>query len=141
VRTESGFTLLEVVLVLATIGVLAAVAIPVTGRLLDGIRVRAAAGEAYALFGARRQLAILHGRMTTVEVDTLRRRITVRSNAETLRSRPLGEIHGVRLHATRPATVYAPNGLGYGLSNLTLVIRRGRAADTLTVSRLGRVRR
>jgi prepilin-type N-terminal cleavage/methylation domain-containing protein len=137
----TGFTLLEIVIVLAVMAVLAAIAIPVTGRLLDGMRVRAAAGEAYALFGTGRQLAILRGRMTTVEVDTVRRRITVRSDAETLRSRPLGEIHGVRLQASRPATVYAPNGLGYGLSNMTLVIRRGRAADTLTVSRLGRVRR
>jgi len=36
---------------------------------------------------------------------------------------------------------YAPNGLGYGASNLTLVLRRGERAETLVVSRLGRVRR
>jgi len=36
---------------------------------------------------------------------------------------------------------YAPNGLGYGASNLTVVLRRGSAAETIFVSRLGRVRR
>ena len=34
----------------------------------------------------------------------------------------------------------ADAGLGYGAANLTLIARRGRAADTLVVSRLGRVR-
>jgi hypothetical protein len=31
-------------------------------------------------------------------------------------------------------------GLGYGAANLTLVARRGRAAESLVVSRLGRLR-
>jgi len=36
---------------------------------------------------------------------------------------------------------YAASGLGYGASNLRVIVRRGASADTITVSRLGRVKR
>jgi hypothetical protein len=35
---------------------------------------------------------------------------------------------------------YSPTGLGFGASNLTLVITRRQTTDTVVVSRLGRVR-
>ena len=49
--------------------------------------------------------------------------------------------HGVTLSATRDSMAYAPNGLGYGASNLSIIVRRGAVTDTVVVSRLGRVRR
>ena len=52
----------------------------------------------------------------------------------------LRDAHGVRLGATRLELRYTPNGLGYGASNTRLTIGRGRSADTVIVSRLGRVR-
>jgi len=136
-----GATLLEMVLALALITLAMAIALPAFGRLLDGMAVRGAAAEAHALFGTARHVAIHRATPVTVELDTARARIVVRASADTVRARDLGSIHGVHLAATRATTVYAASGLGYGASNLTLVIRRGDAADTLTVSRLGRVRR
>jgi hypothetical protein len=35
---------------------------------------------------------------------------------------------------------FDPHGLGVGVANLSLIIRRGRAADTVFLSRLGRIR-
>lgn len=136
-----GFTLVELAVVLAVAGILAAVSLPAISRFRDGMGVRAATAESYALFGSARHLAILHARPATLEVDTLRRRLIVRSGVDTIRVRPLGAVHGVRLSASRLTTTYGPNGVAQGVSNLTLVIRRGSSADTLTVSRLGRVRR
>jgi hypothetical protein len=46
---------------------------------------------------------------------------------------------GVRLHATRDSMAYGANGLGVGAANLRLVLSRGARADTITISRLGRV--
>jgi Tfp pilus assembly protein FimT len=134
-------TLIETLLVLALIGILAAVALPAFSRLLDGIAVQGAASEVRALFGTARHLAIHRGEMVTVHVDTTADRVLVHTAADTLRVRPLGEVHRVTLSASRPVTTYAANGLGYGASNMTILIRRGRAEETLTVSRLGRVRR
>ena len=53
----------------------------------------------------------------------------------------LGSSHGVMLSASRDSMAYAPNGLGYGAANLTIILRRGESAETIFVSRLGRVRR
>jgi len=136
-----GITLVELALAMTIVCLASALAVAGARLLLDGMRVRAATGEAHTLFGAARQLAILGSRMVTLEIDTTGRRIVVRAAAETLRVRELGEVHGVTLTATRLSTTYGANGVGYGASNLTLIVRRGRAADTLTVSRLGRVRR
>ena len=52
----------------------------------------------------------------------------------------LGHAHGVTLASSRDSLAFDVRGLGYGAANLTLVARRGRAAETLVVSRLGRVR-
>lgn len=135
-----GATLLEIVLALSLAAVAMAMALPAFTRLLDGMAVRGATAEARALFGTARHVAIHRAAPVTVELDTVRARIVVRATGDTIRTRDLGAVHGVRFTATRATTVYAASGLGYGASNLTLVIRRGAAAETLTVSRLGRVR-
>ncbi|CAN5145467.1 hypothetical protein BH23GEM2_BH23GEM2_25630 [soil metagenome] len=136
-----GITLIELALAMAFAGIVMTMGVSGARRLLDGMSVRAAAGEAHTLFGAARQLAILRAQRVTLQIDTTAGRLIVQAAADTLRVRELSEVHGVRLAATRLATTYERNGLGYGASNLTLVVSRGRAADTLTVSRLGRVRR
>ena len=40
---------------------------------------------------------------------------------------------------TRDSITYAPTGLGYGAANTRIIVARGRWADTITTSRLGRV--
>jgi hypothetical protein len=54
--------------------------------------------------------------------------------------RDLHAMFGVRIASARDTMAYDVRGLGIGLSNLSLVIRRGRAVDTVFLSRLGRVR-
>jgi hypothetical protein len=46
----------------------------------------------------------------------------------------------VELRATRDSLAYDPYGMGRGASNLSIVIRKGAAVETVFVSRLGRIR-
>ena len=140
-RAHTGFTLLEVLLVLTIIGVLTGIAIPRAQRLLDGVAVRGAAQDAAGLLELARQIAMTRGERVSVDIDSMPARLTMRAGTDTLRRRNEQAIHGVRFSATRSPVVYSQLGMGFGVSNLTLIVSRGGAAETVTVSRLGRVRR
>ena len=66
--------------------------------------------------------------------------ILVRTGADTLEQRDLLESQGVTLRTARTTVTYSPTGIGYGAANLTLIVARNLRADTIYVSRLGRVR-
>lgn len=136
-----GTTLPETMLVLCLVGILATVAGIQVVRFRDRMSVRAATTEAIATFATARRWSLSRSARTAVTIDTVTAAMIVRSYADTIVHRRLGESHGVTLTASRDSMAYAPNGLGYGASNLTLVLRRGERAETLVVSRLGRVRR
>ena len=53
----------------------------------------------------------------------------------------LRDLFGVTLASSRDSLAYSATGLGYGVTNASLVVRRGLAAETVSVSRTGRVRR
>ena len=135
-----GATLLEMAIVLAMLGVLASLALPRASGMLDDARVAAARTEAVTVFAIARQLAIRQGRRATVTIDAVTGRMLVYSEADTAHRRDLGRRFGVALRATQDSMSYHPTGIGYGAANLSLLITRGRAADTVVVSRLGRVR-
>ena len=136
-----GTTLPELVIVLATIGLVTAISIARLGALRDRLSVKAASNETVATFALARRWSLSRATRTAIGIDTTAAALTVRSYADTIALRRLGSSHGVSLAATRDSMAYAPNGLGYGASNLSLVLRRGQAAETVFVSRLGRVRR
>jgi len=136
-----GTTLPELIVVLIIVGVLATIAVGRTTALRDRLSVRAAATETMATFALARRWSVSRATRTAVAIDTASASLIVRSYADTIAHRRLASSHGVSISASRDSMAYAPNGLGYGASNLTIIIRRGSAADTISVSRLGRVRR
>ena len=136
-----GATLPELILVLAVIAILGAIAIPRAVGLRDRMSVRAATLETISTFALARRWAISRSSRTAITFDTAAAALTVRSFSDTVVRRRLGSSHAGTLSASRDSMAYAPNGLGYGASNLTVVLRRGAAAETIVVSRLGRVRR
>ena len=135
-----AFTIIELTVTLCILSILSAIAIPWAGEVLDRVRVRSAAVEIESLFGAARHIAIAHAAHATVEVDTIERSITVSVAGDTVRNREIGSAHDVQLSATRTRMSYSATGTGYGAANLSVVVRRNRAVDTVFVSRLGRVR-
>jgi prepilin-type N-terminal cleavage/methylation domain-containing protein len=137
---KPGFTLAEVVVTVAIMAVLLSIAVYRFTGLRDATSVRAAVGDLGSTFSLARQLAVSRRRMVAIVLDTNRAVVELRSGGTRITRRDLGESYGVHLGSNRDSAVYDPRGLGYGLSNLSVAIRRGHFVDTLTMSRLGRVR-
>lgn len=136
-----GTTLPELLVVLTIVGVLGSIGLVRMSALRDRMSVRAATTETVATFALARRWAISRASRTALTIDTAASALLIQSYVDTVAYRRLGSSHGVRISATRDSMAYAPNGLGYGASNLTIVLKRGQAAETIFVSRLGRVRR
>jgi len=137
---RAGHTLFELMLVLAIVSILSAIALPRSAALLDAIDVHASAVDAVALCTAARHVALAQQAVAVFDIDTARTRLVVRAGPDTVRRRDDGALHGVRFRASRTTATFAADGLGYGVANLTLIITKRAAAETVIVSRLGRVR-
>jgi prepilin-type N-terminal cleavage/methylation domain-containing protein len=139
-RIRPGFTIVEITIVLAIASVLFAIGLPRAWIFVDRIEVRGAVTEIESLFSLARHAAIARGSQASLDIDPATRTITVRSGADTLRTRDVGEAHGVTLSTNRTSITYSAIGVGYGAANFSLIVSRNRASDTIVVSRLGRVR-
>ena len=88
-----------------------------------------------------RERAMATGARTALHLDSRSARAVVHTDQDTLARLDLATTHRVQLDATRDSLAYAPSGLGYGAANLRIIVSRGAVRDTITVSRLGRVKR
>src|ERR1043165_3480820 len=138
---RAGTTIVEVIVVVIVIGALAGIALPRFRAAADRFAARSAIAEAGSLFTFARRQAITRRSPVGVITDTISGSIIVRGAGAELARASLRDRYGVRLSATRDSMAYDPRGLGYGAANLTIIARRGRGAETLSVSRLGRARR
>ncbi|HEX9310441.1 MAG TPA: prepilin-type N-terminal cleavage/methylation domain-containing protein [Gemmatimonadaceae bacterium] len=135
-----AFTVIELALTLCILSILSAIAMPWAGKLLDRVHVRAAVVQIESLFGSARHIAIARATQTTVDIDTAAQTIYVSVGLDTLRKGKIGADHDVQLSASRVRMSYSATGIGYGAANLSVFVRRSSAADTVFVSRLGRLR-
>jgi Tfp pilus assembly protein FimT len=136
-QSRAGRTLAEQLIVLVVTGLLLALAVTPGLPLLDRIAVTTATQEIVDILGTARDLALARQQLTAVRITAQARRLAVHAGVDTLARTVLPD--GVRLESTRDSLAYAPNGLGYGAANLRIVVSRGQATDTITISRLGRV--
>lgn len=137
-----GVTLPELLIVMVLIGVAAAIVMPPLGRALDRAAVTEGAERYAAMHETARAMAIARGRQARIELDSSRREALIATRGalqwDTVETRPLGR---AGLSASRVIMVFSPLGIGFGASNSTIVFTSGVAAETLTVSRTGRLRR
>ena len=136
-----GFTLIESVMVLTLVGLLLAILGPRLGKQLDRIAVIRSVEEAAVFYGAARFGAIMRGSRVRIEFrpDSLLAYYEAARDSLFLR-RDGPEKNRVTMSASRSIIWILPNGLGSGGANTKLVFRRGEAADSLTTSRLGRLK-
>lgn len=137
-----GVTLLELLVVLIVIGVVVAAVVPPLGHALDRIAVDETMDRYAALHETTRQLAIVRSDLARIEIDTAQRTAVLSVHGagawDTVDTRPLG---AAAISTSQNAVTFSPMGYGWGLSNATIVARRGTVAETLTVSRTGRLKR
>jgi Tfp pilus assembly major pilin PilA len=138
---RTGTSVLELLIVVALITLLAAVAAPSLATLRERAAVMSATTEMMSVLATARHLAVARQTRTAVRLDDVLGTAIVLSHSDTIHRRDLGASHGVTLEVTRDSIAYGPTGRGYGAANTRIIISRGRAADTINVSRLGRARR
>lgn len=136
-----GVTLLELLTALSLIGVVSALAIPAMAQARDRTAVHGAASALVATLADARHLAQRWHRRTAVAFDTVAARAVVHAGPDTLATLSLRELFQVSLEASRDSIAFYPTGLGFGAANTRLILSRGASAETVTVSRAGRVRR
>ena len=140
---RQGFTLPELLSAIAIIGILLSIVTPPLGRALDQAAVHEGVERFAALHATTRQLAISRNALARLELDRAQRTATLsvrRTPAawDTIGTFPLGS---AAIACSNPTIIFGPLGLGYGTSNTRVIFTRGAAADTVTTSRTGRLRR
>ncbi len=135
-----GYSLLELMLVLAVVGLLLGIAVPRFSRAMDYIEIEAATAEIIAAHQRARMMALARGQVLTLEIDSSQLRIAHRGGGRSLwvQRGPAGS--GVSLSGPTRSFTFSPTGITLGLSNASLVLARGASVRTVVFSRLGRVR-
>ena len=139
-RCRRAFSLVEATVVLAIVAIAMAIVAPRFARLRDAAAVRGAMAELGGQFALARQTAVARRSPASVVLDTGMGVIEVRSGGVRVTRRQLHDVYGIVLSSNRDSAVYDARGLGFGVTNLTVTVRRGALVDTLTMSRLGRTK-
>ncbi len=136
-----GYTLVELLAILAILGTLFAFALPRTVNWRDRHAARRAAAEVRAFYARARYGALVRSARVRIELsnDSL---VAVLEGAvdSVFLYRPGPRYLGVDLETTRSVVRVGPGGFGWGAANTKLILRRGSAAESLTVSRMGRIK-
>jgi hypothetical protein len=125
--------------VLTIIGVLTGVVALPLHALAARLGVQGAVRSLQGTFAEARMQALTYG-TATVELDAAAAVLRLRVQDSLWREQPLGERFGVTLQSNTAGMTFDHLGRGRGLGNGSIIVRRGGVADTLVVSRLGRVR-
>lgn len=138
-----GHTLAELAVVLVILAIVTAVTLPHVTGILDWIAVNAAAQEVTTAVAVAQHTAVMQGTRSraVIATDSLRIDRWAGDSWGALLRWPGPDRHGVTLEVSNPEVVFNPIGVGWGPSNTKVVLRRGTRVETITVSRLGRVKR
>lgn len=138
-----GFTVPELLLVLCLMALLFLAVLPRIGRWQDTVTNDRAARRVATAYGRARLLAVTRGQEVTliITAESLTVRISADPAAPALWFAPgpaadSSQLVGPSVRRAR----FAATGLGWGVPNTTVALRRGTATRSVVVSRLGRVR-
>jgi Tfp pilus assembly protein FimT len=137
-----GFTVLELMVVICIAGILVTFWLPRAARLMDWITTDRAVHDMTTALAVARHSAVLQATRArlTISADTLRIDRLEDGGWAPYWRWPGPASHGVTLQVSNPVVVFGPNGMGWGASNTTIKLSRGSHVETITTSRVGRVK-
>ena len=134
--------MIETTVVLVVIGVTLTLALPRLGDTLDRVAVEGSAADLSVALAAARNAAVMWATRARLRIgpDSLCIDRWADTGWARQRSWPGPGARGVSLEVSNADVVFGPTGMGWGVSNTKVVLRRGSHSATLTTSRLGRVK-
>jgi prepilin-type N-terminal cleavage/methylation domain-containing protein len=139
---QRGFSLGELMVVLALTALLLAVVVPRLAPAFDRIATEAAARDVTTAIEVARSAAVMQGTRARLHIgpDSLWIDRQQGGGWVPYARWPGPAASGVTLSVSNSQLVFGPLGVGWGLANTRVVLRRGSHTETITTSRLGRVR-
>ena len=137
-----GFSIVEVAVVLGIVGLGLVLMSPGLASWLDSIATRRAAEEVMGFYHQARFAALVQATPVRIDFDSDTLRAAYEGGRDSTFLLVPGPAHyGVVFTVSRSTIRIQANGWGWGVANTKLVFRRGAAAESLTTSRLGRMKR
>ena len=114
-----GFSLMELVVVLAVLAIAAAVVAPAVGRTVDSVRARAEVGAVAAFLRAAREQAVTRQQALEVLIDNGTHALVVRragreGDAAVLTSRAVSPLLRIEADPPPPRVTFLPHGMSSG---------------------------
>lgn len=135
-RGSSGFTLVELMVIVAILGIFAGIAVPSFADLIRRNRVQSASEELYGLLQYARTEAVARGRSITIE----RNRDDVwliKTSDKVLREQTFASVN---LQSTDDSLVFRPNGTASKWVDFTVCAQdKAPHSRTLNVENSGRI--
>ena len=140
---RKGHTLVELLVVLAVLGICLMVAVPRVAGFLDWVATDGAAHDVSIALAVTREAAVGQGvtARLLIAAESLVVQVRDTSGWVSWRRFPGPATRGVSLEVSNPEVVFSPLGAGWGASNTTITLERGGREQRITTSRLGRVKR
>lgn len=143
-----GFTLIEMLMVISIVGIMMTVALTYFRTGTVKASVRGAADAVAALHSVARNSAIQRGRTARLVFIASSNTVLVvaikasGSGLDTIgKVEDLGTRFGVTFTTTTDTLVFTPRGVSSNTSGTTVIISKGTARDTVTVSAAGKLAR
>src|SRR5262245_57607760 len=140
---RKGFTLLELVVVTCIAGILLAFWVPRARRLMDWFATERAARDVTTAIAVGRHGAVMRATRARISFRPDSIRIERLESQGGVAWGPAAgpASYGGRMVACNRVVILRPNGMAWGASNTRIVLRRGSQSETITMSRVGRVKR
>tara|TARA_B100000749_G_scaffold192317_2_gene149154 strand:+ start:819 stop:1310 length:492 start_codon:yes stop_codon:yes gene_type:complete len=133
---EKGFTLIELMIVVALVAVMALVAIPSFVGLIRDNQVQAQAEEFNSLLQYARSESVIRRRAVNVDINAGTGLVDVIASGETLRSTTLNT-NGIAITSTHPLLSFRPNGTSTINAYRAVFCRDGLAEKAFVVTVVG----